>query len=108
MKKRNDQIFNRKLLFDLDSHGKTFFMCRGGKGGIGNFTKRTLRKGDKLLQGGQGEEKELVTLCNFKFIGTCIEMSCRCWFYWISKCWKINAFSSCILHNNFLVNSCCS
>jgi len=44
----------------LDSHGKKFIVCQGGKGGIGNFTKRTLRKGDKLLQGGKGEEKELV------------------------------------------------
>ena len=37
-----------------------YIMCKGGKGGIGNFTKRNLRKGDKLLQGLKGEEKEFV------------------------------------------------
>jgi len=46
----------------LDSHGKKFVVCQGGKGGIGNFSKRTLRKGDKLLQGVKGEEKELVMI----------------------------------------------
>jgi hypothetical protein len=35
-------------------------MCKGGKGGIGNFTKRTIRKGDKLLEGLKGEEREFV------------------------------------------------
>lgn len=57
---RNDQTFNRKLLVDMNEHGKKYIICNGGKGGIGNFTKRNLRKGDRLLQGLKGDEKELV------------------------------------------------
>ena len=67
LKIRNDKVFNRKLLVDLDSHGKKYVVCKGGKGGIGNFTKRTLRKGDRLLQGSKGEEKELVLGYIFKY-----------------------------------------
>lgn len=57
---RKDQFFNRKLVADINSNGLEYIMCKGGKGGIGNFTKRNLKKGDKLLEGQKGEEKEFV------------------------------------------------
>lgn len=59
---RADESFNRKLIGDLDEHGKRMVICKGGKGGIGNFTKRSIRKGSKFLDGEKGEEKELVIL----------------------------------------------
>lgn len=56
---RSDRDFKTKLIEDLDEHGKRFVICKGGRKGIGNYTKKNIRQGDKLLKGSNGEEREL-------------------------------------------------
>jgi hypothetical protein len=56
---RSDKNYQIKLLVDLDTHGKKFIVCKGGRGGIGNAFKRNLERESKLLKGKPGEEREL-------------------------------------------------
>lgn len=56
---RSDKNFRLRQLVDLDSHGKKFVVCRGGRAGIGNVTKRNITQETKSLKGQQGEEMEI-------------------------------------------------
>ena len=60
---RNSKDYKEKFLIDLDDHGKTFTVCRGGDGGIGNRykPKDVLKSKGKL-----GEEKELKVVLKVK------------------------------------------
>lgn len=56
---RVDQGHVVKELADLNENGKRFVVCKGGKNGIGNYTKKNLNKENNALRGQLGEEKEL-------------------------------------------------
>jgi GTP-binding protein len=55
---RSDE-YKTKFLVDMDQNGKQFIICKGGKHGIGNVTKRNLYPDSPCLKGKPGEEKEL-------------------------------------------------
>jgi GTP-binding protein len=56
---RHDKNYRIKQLVDLNKHGKKFIVCRGGKGGVGNVTKRNISKDSKSLKGEPGQEREI-------------------------------------------------
>lgn len=56
---RADEKYKTELIVDLDEPGKKFVICEGGKGGIGNYTKKNLQKGADLLKGKPAQEREL-------------------------------------------------
>ncbi len=57
---RAEKEYKLNLLIDMDKEGMKYVICRGGRGGIGNVTKKNIQKGDNALKGKIGEEKELV------------------------------------------------
>jgi GTPase involved in cell partitioning and DNA repair len=62
---RSDKNYEKVLIADLDVHGKKELICKGGRGGIGNTTKKNITKDSKLIKGLIGEEKELVSFFSF-------------------------------------------
>jgi GTPase involved in cell partitioning and DNA repair len=62
---RSDKNYTKVLIADLDIHGKKEIICKGGRGGMGNTTRRNINKDSKLLQGHTGEERELVSVLFF-------------------------------------------
>lgn len=57
---RADKAYETKLIVDLNKEGMRHIICKGGRGGIGNFSKRNMRREDTVLKAKEGEEKELV------------------------------------------------
>jgi GTP-binding protein len=56
---RSGNDYKTKHLVDLAENNKEFLICKGGRRGIGNTTKRSINKDSILLKGASGEEKEI-------------------------------------------------
>lgn len=49
----------KKQIEDMDFHGKRFVVCKGGRPGVGNVTRKNITSESKAFNGQPGEEKEL-------------------------------------------------
>jgi hypothetical protein len=56
---RADKECVKKQIEDMDYHGKRFVVCKGGRPGVGNVTKKNITSESKAFNGQPGEEKEL-------------------------------------------------
>jgi hypothetical protein len=59
---RADKAYETKLLIDMDQDGMKYIVCKGGLNGIGNYSKKNMRREDTALKGKLGDDKELVIL----------------------------------------------
>ena len=70
---RSDKNYQVKQVADLNENGMRFTICKGGKNGIGNTSRRNLTTDSKAQKGTFGEEKEielvLKCLADIGFIG---------------------------------------